>query len=101
MSSSNVLKRRIDPVYLALVYATNKHMAELQREPSRSNVSQFAVICKRLSLDSCVSSDNKFTGSFLFREYHVQTLVQYCGFEAQKIADLRSVLATFCGQEMA
>ena len=58
-------------------------------------------ICKRLSLDSCVSSDNKFMGSFLFREYHVQTLVQYCGFEAQKIADLRSVLATFFGQEMA
>ena len=40
-------------------------------------------------------------GSFLFRECHVLTLVQHCGFEAQKIADLRSVLATFCGQEMA
>ena len=42
MSSSNVLKRCIDLVYLALVYATNKQMAELQREPSCSNVSQFA-----------------------------------------------------------
>ena len=29
------------------------------------------------------------------------TLVQHCGFEAQKIADLRSVLVTFCRQEMA
>ena len=44
---------------------------------------------------------SKLTGSFLFRECHVLTLVQHCGFEAQKIADLRSVLATFCGQEMA
>ena len=47
MSSSNVLKRHIDPVYLALAYATNKHMAELQREPSCSNVSQFAVTLLR------------------------------------------------------
>ena len=44
MSSSNVLKKCIDLVYLALVYATNKHMAELQREPSCSIVSQLAVI---------------------------------------------------------
>jgi hypothetical protein len=43
----------------------------------------------------------KFIGSFVFRERHVLTLVQDCGFEAQKIADLRSVLATFCTQEMA
>ena len=41
--SSNVLKKHIDPVYLALVYATNKHMPELQREPSCSIVSQSAV----------------------------------------------------------
>ena len=31
------------PVYLALVYPTNKHMAELQREPSCSIVSQLTV----------------------------------------------------------
>ena len=49
MSSSNVLKRRINLVYLALVYATNKHTAELQREPSCSNISQFAVIGGPLS----------------------------------------------------
>ena len=42
--SSNVLKRHIDPVYLALVYITNKHMPELQREPSCSIVSQSAVM---------------------------------------------------------
>ena len=43
ISSSNILKGRIDPVYLALVYPTNKHMAELQREPSCSIVSQLTV----------------------------------------------------------
>ena len=53
MSSSNVLKRRIDSVYLALVNATNKHMAELQREPSCSNVSQFAVEVSRDVQTSC------------------------------------------------
>ena len=41
--SSNVLKRHIDLVYLALVYATNKHMPELHREPNCSIVSQSAV----------------------------------------------------------
>ena len=33
------LKRHIDPVYLAVVYATNKHMARLEREPSCKGVS--------------------------------------------------------------
>ena len=42
--SSNVLKRHIDPVYLALLYATNKPMPELQWEPSCSIVSQSAVV---------------------------------------------------------
>jgi hypothetical protein len=52
------------------------------------------------TLTSLVSSNNKFMGSFFFRKCHMLTLVQDCGFEAQKIVDLRSV-ATFCGQEMA
>ena len=43
ISSSNILKGHIDLVYLALVYLTNKHMAELQQEPSCSIVSQLAV----------------------------------------------------------
>ena len=41
---SNVLERRINLVYLALVYATNKHTVELEREPSCSIVSQLAAI---------------------------------------------------------
>ena len=62
-------------------------------------------ICKRVhgpsSVNSLGVSNSKFTGSFLFREYHVLILVQDCGFEAQMIVDLRPVLVTFCGQEMA
>ena len=41
--SSNVLKRHINLVYLALVYATNKHMPELQQEPSCSG--HYSYLC--------------------------------------------------------
>ena len=54
-----------------------------------------------MSWDSLGLSKIKFMGSFLFRQYHMQTLVQDCGFEAQTIADLRPISVTFCRQEMA
>ena len=66
-----------------------------------NNERKAGFICKGLLMDSLASPNNKFMESFLFRNCHVLTLVQDCGFEAQKIADLRTVLATFCGQEMA
>ena len=46
-----ILVTNIDPVYLAVVYATNKHMAGLEWEPSCSIVSQFAVRAVKLLLD--------------------------------------------------
>ena len=68
-----------------------------------------SVICKRVhelslgSLDSWVVKNIKLAGNFPFREYHVPTLSKIADLkiEAQTIADLRPVLATFCGQEMA
>jgi hypothetical protein len=49
-----------------------------------------------LSLDSLGLSNIKFMG-----KYHVRTLVQYCGSEAQTMVDLRLILVTFCRQKMA
>ena len=56
-------------------------------------------ICKQvhgLFFDGYLELSNiLFTGSFLFRKCHMLTIVQDCRFEAQMIADLRSVLVTF------